>query len=62
MTKPVERYRRQDARELLRKNGFTEREINVIVRAAIKNKKHPVYYAQAAIRLRTHVESGLPLS
>jgi len=51
-----------DASRELEKQGFDQEERAVILRAASRNRFHPVRFAQSAIRLRQHVGAGKPLS
>jgi len=46
----------------LEQQGFGEEDRKAVLTAAAKNRRNPRIFAKAAIRLRRHVEAGMPLS
>jgi hypothetical protein len=51
----------RDANAMLAREGFDDVDRKSVLRAAMKNRRDPIAFAQAAIRLRHHVEAGKPL-
>lgn len=54
------KWRRAEA--LLRGCGFSPEDISSVLEGAYKNALNPENFARAAIQLRNHVNSGLPLN